>query len=241
MANYLLMGSGEFEPWSHEPEAAALAMANGNGSVAILPTASSREGDEVFERWGSMGLAHYSEVGIPAEVIPIKIREDALRNDLAARIEAASMVFVSGGKPRHLAAVMAGTPSWTAVLDLIDRGGVYAGCSAGAMVASQWRGAHTKLASGWLFGLGLIDHVSFGVHWDRASKLPGINRFAVSRIPDHTWFVGIDERTAIVGDGTAWEIHGGSEVRARSRGVARIHGVGERFETPRVDPPMPAG
>jgi len=38
---FLLMGSGEFEPWSFELERAALRRADGDGSVAILPTASA--------------------------------------------------------------------------------------------------------------------------------------------------------------------------------------------------------
>ena len=37
---------------------------SGDGSVAILPTASATEGDDVFDRWGAMGLDHYAEAGI---------------------------------------------------------------------------------------------------------------------------------------------------------------------------------
>jgi hypothetical protein len=45
---FLLMGSGEFEPWSDEIEAAALG--GRTGPVVVLPTASSTEGEEVFGR-----------------------------------------------------------------------------------------------------------------------------------------------------------------------------------------------
>ena len=85
MATFLLLGSGEFEPWSHEVEAEALAGATGDGRVAILPTASAPEGDEVFERWGRMGLGHYAERAVPAEIVPVRTRDDALRDDLADR------------------------------------------------------------------------------------------------------------------------------------------------------------
>jgi hypothetical protein len=65
---FLLMGSGEFEPWSNEIEAAAL---HGRpGPVAVLPTASSAEGDDVFGRWGRMGLEHYAAAGIDARSCP---------------------------------------------------------------------------------------------------------------------------------------------------------------------------
>ena len=53
MRTFLLMGSGEFEPWSTEIERAALE--GRTGPVAVLPTASSTDGDTVFDRWGRMG------------------------------------------------------------------------------------------------------------------------------------------------------------------------------------------
>jgi len=62
------MGSGEFEPWSAEMDRQVLDRANGDGRVLILPTASAKEGDEVFDGWAAKGLAHYSSLGIPAEV-----------------------------------------------------------------------------------------------------------------------------------------------------------------------------
>jgi len=95
---FLFLGSGEFEPWSSEVETTALAGAAGDGSVAIVPTASAAEGDHVFERWGQMGLDHYRDDGVPAAVVPIKTREDAHRDDLVASVEAASMIYFSDNK-----------------------------------------------------------------------------------------------------------------------------------------------
>ena len=74
---FLLLGSGEFEPWTHDVEARVLADASGDGAVLILPTASATEGDVVFDRWAKMGLDHYAETGVTAEVLPVKVREDS--------------------------------------------------------------------------------------------------------------------------------------------------------------------
>jgi len=126
---FLLLGSGEFEPWSHEVEARALREATGDGSVVILPTASSTEGDGVFDRWARMGFDHYAESGVPAEVLPVKVRDDAAREDVAARAEAASMIYFSGGKPTHLAEVLHDSALLAAILRAMDRGAVWAGCS----------------------------------------------------------------------------------------------------------------
>jgi cyanophycinase len=229
-ATYLLLGSGEFEPWSHEVEARALAAASGDGGVVILPTASAPDGDQVFDRWARMGLGHYAEASLPAEVLPVKTRSDALIDALAAKAERASMIFLSGGKPQHLAEVLRDTPLLAAILRAQDRGAVYAGCSAGAMVASRARqGAR---GTSWLFGLGLIPHASFGVHWDRLRKIPGAAWWMTSRVPDGTWFVGIDERTAILGDGTTWEVAGSRTVSVRGPGGSATYQPGDRFETP---------
>ena len=227
---FLLLGSGEFEPWTHDVESRVLADATGDGSVVILPTASATEGDAVFDRWGRMGLQHYAEVGRRAEVLPLKRREDAFREELAERVEGASLVYFSGGKPQHLANVLRDTPLLDATLRIMDRGAVWAGCSAGAMVVSRSRdGAR---GSSWLFGLGLVPHASFGVHWDRAAKIPGLAWWMTSRLPDATWFVGIDEHTAILGDGERWEVFGRGGVDVRGPDRRETFGAGQRFITP---------
>jgi cyanophycinase-like exopeptidase len=107
---FLLMGSGEFEQWSNEIEAAALD--GRTGHVAVLPTASSAEGEDVFGRWGSMALEHYASVGIEARLVPVRTREDAEREDHARELEGAAMIFFSGGKPQHLADTIHGTKLW---------------------------------------------------------------------------------------------------------------------------------
>jgi len=229
---FLFLGSGEFEPWSTDVETTALADAVGDGSVAILPTASASEGDHVFERWGRMGLEHYGDGGVRAAVVPVKTRQDAHRDDLVAQVEAASMIYFSGGKPSRLADVLRDSPLLVAIHRALDRGAVYAGCSAGAMVASRVRDAHGRRGTSWLFGLGLVPNVSFGVHWDRAARIPGAQWWMTSRLPDDTWFVGIDERTAILGDGIGWTVHGLGRVTVRGPGEDAIYTTGDAFGTP---------
>ena len=128
---YGLLGSGEFEPWSADVDRRLLADATGDGRVLILPTASAKEGDTIFDGWGSMGLEHFDSLGIPAEVVPLKTREDAGRPEFVAKVTEASVVYFSGGNPAYLAATLAGTPFWAEVLRAQERGLAYIGCSAG--------------------------------------------------------------------------------------------------------------
>src|SRR5262245_55451298 len=232
---FLLMGSGEFEPWSSEIERAAL---DGRGGpVAVLPTASSTEGDTVFDRWGRMGLDHYASMAVEARVLPVKTREDAEDEANARALDDAAMIFFSGGKPQHLASTIEGTKLWTALHVALDRGAVYAGCSAGALIASQSRDQRRERGTktGWVFGLGLVPHLSFGVHWDKVKVIPGLRSFVMARIPKGSWFVGLDERTAILGDGLEWRVYGVGEVMVRHAGGTTLHRAGGAFRT--SDPP----
>ena len=225
---FLLMGSGEFEPWSEEVERAAL---HGRPPrVAICPTASAPEGDEVFERWASMGLEHYAGLGVEAAVVPLRTRADAEAPETAVALEGAGMVFFSGGNPRYLADTIRETAFWAVLDRALDAGTVYAGCSAGAMVASRSPAVRPRFGAAWVSGLGLVEGGSFGVHWDRARYFPGLRTFVTSKAGG--WFTGIDERTAILGDGSEWQVYGLGGVSFRLDGSTRRLRAGERFSTP---------
>jgi cyanophycinase-like exopeptidase len=226
---FLLMGSGEFEPWSSEVELAALE--GRPQSVAILPTASAPEGDGVFDRWANMGLDHYREIDVEASVVPLKRRDDAEREDVAAATEGVGMVFFSGGSPRFLADTIDGTRFWEALGAALDAGTVFAGCSAGAMVASRRQEERPRLGGAWVAGLGLVSAGSFGAHWDRMRFIPGMRGFVMSRARGG-WFAGLDDRTAILGDGEEWRVFGLGTVTLRMDGRTRRIRAGETFSTP---------
>jgi cyanophycinase len=135
-----LLGSGEFEPWAAEVDRWLLDHARtGSGRVLVVPVASAPEGDEVFDGWAQRGLAHYAALGVPAEVVPIKTREDADQRAFADAIDGASVVFFSGGNPAYLAAALRETRFLEALLEAMDRGLAYGGCSAGWRDCRSWR------------------------------------------------------------------------------------------------------
>ena len=107
-----LVGAGEFLPAMAEFDAGLLA-ATGRARprVAILPTASYPDGEEVFTRWAAMGVAHFGELG--AEVEPVLVRDRAGADDPAAAqaIGEADLVYLSGGKPATCWACSTGAPS----------------------------------------------------------------------------------------------------------------------------------
>ena len=98
-----LVGSGEFLPAMADFDAGLLA-ATGRARprVVILPTASYPDGEEVFIRWATMGVAHFGQLG--AEVEPVLVRDRTGADDPAAAqaIGEADLVYLSGGKPGYL-------------------------------------------------------------------------------------------------------------------------------------------
>ncbi len=206
------LGSGEFEPWAAEVDRWALARANGDGRVLVLPTASAREGDGVFEGWGRQGLAHYARLGIRAEVVPLRTRADAARPDLAARMDGASAVFFSGGNPAYLAAVLAGTPFWAALTRSMTNGLVFLGCSAGmACLSALAPDSEVEPADEgvWQPGLGVFRDTVLAPHWDALDTFQdGLTDLVIrSRRPGQV-LVGVDEQTALVGDRRSWRVLG---------------------------------
>ena len=80
-------------------------------------------------------------------------------------------------------------------------------------------------------GLGLVEGGTLGVHWDRIGKVPDFRGFVMSG-SDGVWFAGIDERTAIVGDGEHWRVFGRGKVSLRAEGRSTTFGPGETFTVP---------
>jgi cyanophycinase-like exopeptidase len=126
---------------------------------------------------------------------------------------------------------MGGTRFFEALGRALDAGAVFAGCSAGAMVASRRPDARPRFGAAWVSGLGLIEHGSFGAHWDKVRFIPGMRPFLRSRARGG-WFAGLDERTAILGDGRTWTVYGVGTVQLRLDGSTRTLRRGERFVTP---------
>ena len=210
-----LVGAGEFLP-AMEPFDRALLEATGRDRprVAILPTASFPDGEEVFQRWAAMGVTHFK--GLGAEVEPVLVRNRAGAEDPAAlqAIGEADLVYLSGGKPRHLVQALDGTGLGAALLAASARGAVLAGCSAGAMAlaghAFSFRAWMAPWPLRWRVGLGIVAGATVLPHYD-AWPEPFAALVAL-QAPRGSIMIGIDEDTGIVGHDGAWQVRGRSRV-----------------------------
>ncbi len=210
-----LVGADEFLPIMAEFDAGLLA-ATGQARprVAILPTASYPDGEEVFQRWAAMGVAHFGELG--AEVEPVLVRDRFEADDAAAAqaVGEADLIYLSGGKPAHLIHALTGSAVGRAIADAHARGAVLAGCSAGAMVlaghAFDFRLGLVPWLLRWNAGLGFVPGASVVPHYD-AWPEPFCALIAF-QAPRGSVVLGIDEGTAVVGRDGSWQVHGRSRV-----------------------------
>lgn len=230
------LGSGEFDPWSEPVERWLLARSRTpSGPVLVCPTAAAHEGEESYDGWANKGLEHYGALGIAAEVLPLKTRQDALDDEVIARLDDASAIFFSGGNPARLAQVVVGTPFWIALQKAIRDGLPYAGCSAGVASLTEvtYDSDSQDFDSIWASGIGYVRDTLFGPHWDIVDTwIPGATDFIAGSVKTGQTFIGLDEDTAMVGDGRWWEVIGHAKVHVLRDGEWTRYAGGDAFELP---------
>ena len=233
MTWWSLLGSGEFQPWSETADRWLLERADGDGRVLILPTAAAPEGRSVFDSWASMGTDHFATIGVASEVVPLEGRADAEDPAIVARLDRASVVYFSGGNPAYLARTLEDTTFWTRLQERLREGMAYAGCSGGVacLTETTFDSTSTDFEAVLVPGLGAIRRAVFGPHWDVVDTwIPGARDFIVGSVPDGYTFLGLDEDTAMLGDGSSWEVAGKSAVHVRSGGTWATYREGDRFD-----------
>jgi len=226
-----LVGAGEFLPVMAAIDAELLA-ASGRARprVALLPTASWPDGEEVFLRWAAMGVEHFEGLGAEVEVVLVRERRDAQDAGHAQAVGEADLIYLSGGKPDYLLETLAGSAVWAAALAAHARGSVLAGCSAGAMVlcAQQARfRTPPHLPLGFQPGLGVVADAAVLPHYDRFPETLAAVR--VARAPKGTVILGIDEDTAAIGRDGTWLVRGAGRVTVWRGRHRERHRAGDTF------------
>jgi cyanophycinase-like exopeptidase len=227
-----LVGAGEFLPEMVAFDRELLA-ATGRSRprVAILPTASYPDGEAVFERWASMGVAHFKELG--AEVEPVMVRDRAGADDAAAAqaIGEADLIYLSGGKPAYLLRVLDGSAVGNALGDAHERGAVLVGCSAGAMVLAghtfDMRMRRVPWPLRWRAGLGFAPGTSVVPHYDVWPE--PMTALLALQAPRGSAVLGIDEETAVIGRDGTWQVHGAARVTVWRGRRRERHRAGDVF------------
>jgi len=225
-----LVGSGEYLPVMEDVDRYLLDSLNIIGRkprVVCLPTAAGREGDHSINHWSNMGIEHFKKLGAEVDALPIIDRQSANDEQYEPVLENADLIYFSGGDPGYLYQTLKDSCTWQAAQRAWQRGAIYAGCSAGAMILSK-RMPSFGLA-GTQEGFGAVPAEFIVPHFD---AIPGIWKpviFALQKqLKNGQRMLGVDENTALVGSLSGeWKVLGKSSVQVFTRDGSKKYKNGD--------------
>jgi len=225
-----LVGSGEYLPVMEDVDRYlldSLKITDRKPRVVCLPTAAGKEGDHSVDRWSNMGIEHFEKLGADVSALKIIDRSSAEDERYEQILENADLIYFSGGDPGYLYQTMKDSCAWKAAQRAWQRGAIYAGCSAGAMILSR-RMPSFRL-SGTQEGFSIFPAEFVIPHFD---AIPGIWKpmiFAMQKqLKNGQRMVGVDEDTALVGTlNSEWKVMGKSDVHVFTKDDSKKYQSGE--------------
>lgn len=227
MGTLVLAGSGEFLPIMRAVDEVVLKhLPRATRRVAIVPTASGREGQVPFD-WIARGVAHFAALDCETFGVPILERADADRADFVAALAGADLIYLSGGDPRHLTETLRGSAAWAAIRAAHAGGAILAGSSAGAMALGELVISPRSAAPTWQPALGLVPGIGVLPHFDRfgAARTGPL----IAAAPPQLTVLGIDEDTVILTTDGVSRVLGAHTVSILHAADATVLSAGEQL------------
>ena len=181
--------------------------------IVLIPTADGKETydaivpDNKFLK--DTGFRHVI-------VLHTKDRKVADSKDFVEPIRHASGVWIAGGRQWRLADSYLNTRTQKELVNLLNRGGVIGGSSAGASIQASYmvRGAREgntiMMAKGYETGFGFLRNVAVDQHL--LTRMRQNDMLEVVKAHPQLLGIGIDEKTAIVVQGNEFKVIGSSKV-----------------------------
>jgi cyanophycinase len=209
------------------PEIVAQFIAAAGGPDALIIDVPTAGGDSVYPaNWRG---ANFLKAGGAKNVVVMHTTDKKVANSdqFAATLARAGGVWFEGGRQWHLVDSYAGTKTEQGFHDVLRRGGVVGGSSAGASILSSYmlRGAQagneTIMAPGYEVGFGFLRGVAIDQHVVARERLRDL---ADSLMPKHPELLGISED-----EGTAWVVRGDiADIIGRNK--AFVYGGADRTD-----------
>jgi cyanophycinase len=228
-----LVGSGEYTAPMLDLERSLL---DGRPPRYVqIPTAAGREGPGRLSYWVELGKAQAERIGV--EAVPLVVTERAQADDpaVAAQVDGAGLIYLSGGSPAVLADTLRDTALWRAIIVAWRSGAALAGCSAGAMALADQVPDLRNPTGGSRPGLGLTPHLRVLPHFDKMlGWVPDVLTRPFFRTTGGVSLVGIDEDTALVGGPEDFTVYGRQSAWLLSDGRRQQFATGARMRLPSV-------
>jgi cyanophycinase len=236
------VGSGEYTPAMLDMEAGLLEAGEAAGRArryVQIPTAAGQEGDARLRYWVELGAEQARR--LDAKAVPLVVVDRAQADDpeIAAQVDDAALVYLSGGDPGFLAETLRGTALWQAIVAAWQAGSALAGCSAGAMAFAESVPSLRLPGRAAKPGLGLLPHIQVLPHFDKMlGWAPDVLTRPLPRPRAGVHLVGVDEDTALVGGPEEYTVQGRQSVWLLGDGRRRESSAGTRVRLPLTGEPL---
>ena len=201
-----LVGGEEFRVGCEEMDR-ELMRASGKdpARVIVIPTAAVTGPAKA----ANDGVTHFAALGGAAE--QLMVLDSAQANDAGfiAPAGETDVVYFTGGSPDHLLATLQDSALLRALTDGLERGLVWGGSSAGAMVMGSVM--RRPSSGGWVDGLGIAPSIGVLPHHERRDPRETLAELQASA-PAGVTYLGIDARTGVLGAPGDWRVVGSGRV-----------------------------
>ena len=214
-------------------------LAGGRDARIVVITNASGEGDDFH----SSAISELQRRLGPDRVTPMHLNNIVEANDpgLIAPITKATGIFFTGGRQWRISEVYLNTLAHQAMWDLLGRGGVIAGSSAGASIQGSllWRGDTAGpdiLVGDHTQGLGFMKYTAIDQHILVRNRQHDLRNF-INAAPKFIG-IGIDESTAVEVHGDVFTVIGKSYVAVHFNGQDdfKFLRAGQKFDLSRREP-----
>ena len=218
-----LVGGEEFRVGCEAMDLEIMAASGGNPArVVVIPTAAVTGPAKA----ANDGVTHFGKLGGDASQLMVLEREHAEDAGFVQPSRDADVVYFTGGSPDHLLATIKDSQLLAALLELLERGSVLAGSSAGAMVMGSMM--RRPRGGGWVEGLGLVPGVAVLPHHENRDP-EETSRELQSQGPSGLTVLGIDARTGCLGGPGAWKVVGSGRVTVYQDGEWGVFESGQQL------------
>ena len=199
-----------------------LASGKNPARVIIIPTAAVSGPAKA----ANDGVTHFSALGGTASQLMVLESRHAHDAAFCAPIADADVVYFTGGSPDHLLATLRGSALLQMLTEGLDRGLVFGGSSAGAMVMGSVM--RRPSSGGWVEGLGIAPNIGVLPHHERRDPAGTLAELRESA-PGGVTYLGIDARTGILGGPGKWQVTGFGKVTVYRGGEFEAFGAGQQL------------
>jgi cyanophycinase len=185
--------------------------------IVVIPTAMEDNG--VANPGEAIALRRYGARNV--KILHTRSRKEADSEDFAAPLRKAGGVWFTGGRQWKFVDAYEGTLCERLFHDVLKRGGVIAGSSAGASIQSEYMprghplGNLVMMAEGYERGFGFLPGVAVDQHFFARRRTGDMS--ALMRMYPQLLGIGIDEGTILLVQGAVLEVIGKGKVAVYDR------------------------